>query len=462
MNAPKKTRKIDGHAIGLIFPGTQHLGYTNAVKALLAAYTSSQTTEITDLDANGAEEKFGPGFIWLEPNAKALKVLREAAEAEDSGKFDIITAGPVGLRFLKSSLIYPPHSIHDAISRKQARVFWVSEKFYEESLSIFQTLPEGSVAMLVPEQVKQRYIKEYPTPAELIRFGEIDYMASEDREKMKQAADDFFSANTGENGSFNAREFFATTEAKYLFMLGGGLKDEKGNAIPNDPKEFARMAEAVETAALDRDILVTTHGLRTFAGNSDTAFKKFLIRLRKLLQRRQSACVFGQEFVNGEKIPTLFRLHGSNGRGGSNMSKIPYKGNAHNALCFHAALSPETIEVGATADQALALPEHLARGGAGDLFSTFLWDMCDAEANANAALVEDKIKSYVPTVEDVLAGYTPMKDAKEKFLEIERSWGKTPTTDAKEKLPEIKKVMGQPSGLLAKMEYFRAFGRHYR
>jgi len=445
MNTPKETGRINRRAIGLIFPGTQHVGYTNAVKALLPVYTSSQTTEITDLDANGAEEKFGPGFIWLEPNAKALGSLREAAEAEDGGKFDIITAGPVGLRFLKSALIYPPHSIHDAISRKQARVFWVSEKFYEEPLSIFQTLPEGSVAMLVPEQVKQRYMKEYPDPAKLIRFGEIDYMASEDRAKMKQAADDFFSANMGGDGAFDAHEFFATTKAKYLFMLGGGLKDEKGNAIPNDPGEFARMADIAAMAARDRDILVTTHGLRTFAGNSDAAFKKFITRLGRRLQHPQTACVFGQEFIDGEKIPTLFRLYGNNGRGGSNMGKIPYKGNAHNALCFHAATSPEAIEIGATADQALALPEHLKRGGAGDRFSTFPWEMCDAEANKNAAQVEDKIKSYVPTVEDVLAGHTPTTDAKEKLLEMEEAMRQT-----------------KPVGLLAKVEYFRAFGHHYR
>jgi len=393
--------KINRQALGLVFPKGHHAGYTNATLALLSAYKLSQTAEITDLNINGlkrADMLFpDPGFNW-----GALRKIDDAIET--GAKFDIVTAGPVGLEFMLKSMLFDTQQIYGAIARRQIRLVWVSEKFYDidsyywqPRSSPFVNLPKGSLTMLVPEYAKQRYMEKCPPKlAECIRFGEIDCMASEDKDKLLyRAYDDFEAQNTGKDGDFDAKKFVDDLSASYFFQLGGGLKTETGKLIQNDPCEFARMAQVVAEQAKGGNILVATHGLRTFENKSDKAFNKFRHSLHDRLAPGQTAHIFGQNYnAKREKIPTLFNIKGAN----PNFGIVPYKGNAYGFLCVCAKM--DDLRVGATSDQAMAICEW------GDLndgdyssFSYFPWSMSDEEANYNAAKVEDKAKSGVKPID---------------------------------------------------------------
>ena len=390
-------KKIQKAVVGLVHPESEHTGYTNAVRAVAGRYMHDVDQLITGLDHGREAKDLGE----INFNGRALSNLRDMVELIYK-PIDIVAAGYVGLKFL-TEVVASDVEIRYAYTYGRLRFVYTSEQFYDVPLAPFS----HGLIMLVPECAKYKYTVANPSVADKINFGIIDYMAAEPREVLEEKADAFIEANTdnGNEDKKNSMAFeFSDMEPKLFAMLGGRMKESDGSTVNNTAKEFAEFAERVAAAADGGNIVVTTHGTRSFThvcpkGNviQDTEpFEEgFLPALRHLLAPGQKAFVFGKK-AYGENA--LYILDGPD------KYLFKYNGNQHQALVRFAA--QEGLKVLATGDQALAVAEHLAFGGKPENFRYDAWGINSLEGDANARAMNSKI-----------ARGLPLKDAGEALIE---------------------------------------------
>ncbi|MDR3126792.1 MAG: hypothetical protein LBT92_04135 [Rickettsiales bacterium] len=378
-----KDGKISRDAISLITDNGTYAGYTTAVNSMAAAYDrEAEAVAITDIDADGSKLRTREGLLAAPANRAAIEAITFAIKDNDEDRcIDILAAGPHGLRFVIDASMHNP-SIYKAASAGKLRLVYTTEQFYDAKLPCFP----GKAVMLVNDYTKKQYLYANPSITDSVEFVAMDSMPAEPKSAMDARADKFMEQNRGGDGMLDAAKLMSEFGASTVAFMGGQMKDAAGKPIRLTPEACIDFANRLVVESGEGNIIVGTHGIRTFA-DGIIPFDCFLGEMAMKLPADRKAALFGREshMVNGEPklVERLFVL------GGKNMYSLGFSGVPYNALLRHAV--EKGMDAVYTADQALGAKEFERQGGDPARFRYDFWPVNSAATELASRAVMGKI-----------------------------------------------------------------------
>ncbi|MDR1477086.1 MAG: hypothetical protein LBI17_03085 [Rickettsiales bacterium] len=371
---------MDRIAIGIT--SVRYKGYTEQVKGLLDTYPAA-ARRVVDSDSDGS---------------LGLRGLPEGT------RVDVIAAGGFGLEFLRSKVLADPR-FRSMRERGDIGFVFTSDKFHNIPLSGFE-----SILMLAPERAIRRFKRENPGVS--IKGLPVDLTSSPSRGAMLASADEFA------DGDRDAAREIEAFDYRLLMLLGGRVQDEDGNWKENEPAVFAKEAGRTLRRARGANILVGTHGLRSFTRsdgtNSFAPIHAFVDTLRSNVRRGQRILLLSQKEIDRKtRAPALVEIE----RSGMFRYSLDGRGSPYNFILRDAA--GKGAAICATAEQ-MTLPAELAALGA---------DMRKLHPSYWALTVPSNVETYrsirrkaalgmkLSGAAEVFAKYKGKRDAKEASLE---------------------------------------------
>ena len=342
-------------------------GYSAQVEGLLEAYPATTRRRV---DADGV----------FPPDGCLSKV-----------GIDLVGAGAVGLGFFRDKVLADP-VLAGKYARSELGFVFTSDKFHDVPLGDFR----NGITIIAPRDALKKY--KAANPATRMDCLPVDLVSSPSREAMLASAAKFEASGCNRD----AAQKIKALDYSLLMLLGGRVQGEDGKWMENDEAAFEDEAVEVLRRARGRNILVGTHGLRTFT-RSDGALCfgpmfEFLRVLRHNMRRGQMAVVLSQHISGGQLAPVVSEIVNGDvlthclDRDGSSYSFI---------LCDAIA---KGADIYATAEQ-MTLPADMRALGA---------DMRKMRPSYWAQTVPSNVDSYRAIRRRIMFGL-PLRDAREVF-----------------------------------------------
>ncbi|MDR1694880.1 MAG: hypothetical protein LBR70_06820 [Lactobacillaceae bacterium] len=373
---------------------SKNLGYTNSAKALAGVHE-----QFIEFDAMIDDETKQESH-----NKKLAEALKTKLSEDNSSKINLISAGKFGVDFY-NDVILADDELKNFYLNNRIEFVWSSDRYYDVDLSGFS----NGMAIIMPESEIAKY-KEQIGKLPIDTIG-VDLVAAADGASMDASAEQFAESN------IKAAEVISGFDYKVAEFLGGRVQLPDGGWKENTLEVFAQEAKELLERAAGGNIVVGTHGLRTFTNgdksNDFGAYNAFVETLVDGLAEGQKVMLITKDLREDSRVSVLQTLSKADGEIVSDKYDLEDKGSSYNFLLRDAANKNAKARV--TGEQMNFPTEFLSVGGDSRNIEPAMWDLT-VPSNVEAyEKIDKKTKAgeKLITAQDAYSEYVSSEAARE-------------------------------------------------